>query len=221
MGSIARTSLDENLKDVEKLMELHGQEGGPGPGRRHDLEVLNKSAVVLITSYWEAYCEDIAAEALEYIVANSPNAAALPTEIKKIVAKEIKNSSHELEAWSLSDDGWRAFLRSRLGVLKDARDRKLNTPKCGNIDDLFLSAIGLKDATAGWDWAKKLTPIKAREKLDNYVSLRGEIAHRGNSDVSVTKAKVKDYLNLVRNAAGKTGGAVNRHVKKVTGERLF
>lgn len=39
---------------------------GTARGRRFDLEVLNKSAIVLITSYWEAYCEDIAAEALDH-----------------------------------------------------------------------------------------------------------------------------------------------------------
>ena len=221
MPSNARTSLDENLKDVERLMALHAQEGGAAPGSRDNLEVLNKSAVVLITSYWEAYCEDIAAEALEHIVLNTPSASGLPVEIKKLVAREIKNSLNELEAWSLSDDGWRTFLRSRLDALKEARDRKLNTPKCANIDDLFLSAIGLKNATGGWNWASKITPLEAKEKLDKYVSLRGEIAHRGNSETSVTKNKVNDYLGFVRKAAAKTGGAVNKHVRAVTGSSLF
>jgi hypothetical protein len=221
MPSKARTSLDDNLKDVKRLMEFHSQAGGDAPGRRYNLEVLNKSAIVLITSYWEAYCEDIASEALEYIVANSPNAAVLPKEIKKIVAKEIKAAQNELEAWSLSDDGWRAFLRSRLETMKEARDRKLNTPKYGNIDDLFRSAIGLENATGCWNWSKKLTAQKAREKLDKYVSLRGEIAHRGNTETAVTKVKVEDYLEFVSRAAAKTGGAVNKHVKAITGETLF
>lgn len=221
MPSNARNSFDENLKDVEKLMALHAPENGTSAGRIQNLEILNKSAIVLITSYWEAYCEDIAAEALEHIVMNTASASGLPVEIKKLVSKEIRNSLNELEAWSLSDDGWRTFLRSRLDILKEARDRKLNTPKCGNIDSLFLSAIGLKNATGGWNWSEKLTPLEAKEKLDKYISLRGEIAHRGNSETSVTKKKVDDYLIFVRRAAAKTGGAVNKHVKAVTGSGLF
>jgi hypothetical protein len=221
MPSDARSSFDENLKDVERLMELHEQAGGTGPGRRHNLEVLNKSAVVLITAYWEAYCEDIASEALEFIVNNAPNAAALPKEVKKIVAKEIKTAANELEAWSLSDEGWRAYLRARLQAMREARDRKLNTPKYTNIDELFRSAIGLENATGGWNWSTKLTPQKAREKLDKYVSLRNEVAHRGNAATSVTKARVEDYLDLVRRAAAKTGGAVNKHVRAVTGSPLY
>jgi hypothetical protein len=29
--------------------------------------VLNKSAIVLLTAFWEAYCEDLAAEALNHV----------------------------------------------------------------------------------------------------------------------------------------------------------
>lgn len=68
MPSKARTSLAENLNDIDKLLELHASEGGAARGRRYDLEVLNKSAIVLISSYWEAYCEDLAEETLEHII---------------------------------------------------------------------------------------------------------------------------------------------------------
>ena len=43
------------------MIEIHVLLGGSGQGRKYQLEVLNKSAVVLITAIWEAYCEDIAA----------------------------------------------------------------------------------------------------------------------------------------------------------------
>jgi hypothetical protein len=63
MPSEAQKSLDANLKEIERLLALHTMVGGKTKGRRYGLEVLNKSAIVLITAYWEAYCEDIAAEA--------------------------------------------------------------------------------------------------------------------------------------------------------------
>jgi hypothetical protein len=68
MPSEARKSLDDNLEDIRRLLALHATVGGKGKGRRYGLGVLNKSPVVLITAYWEAYCEDIAAEALAHIV---------------------------------------------------------------------------------------------------------------------------------------------------------
>ena len=62
MPSEARKAFDANVADVDRLLALHSTAGGAGQGRRYGLEVLNKSAIVLVTAYWEAYCEDIAAE---------------------------------------------------------------------------------------------------------------------------------------------------------------
>jgi hypothetical protein len=57
-----------SLLDIERLRSLHRDIGGPAPGRRYGLEVINKSAIVLITAIWEAFCEDLASEALKLFV---------------------------------------------------------------------------------------------------------------------------------------------------------
>ncbi|MCX7168512.1 MAG: HEPN domain-containing protein [Rhodocyclales bacterium] len=221
MPSKARIALDENLKDVAALLKIHEAKGGVAPGRRFGLEVLNKSAIVLITSYWEAYCEDIAEEGLECIVTDAKTSDALPKEIKKIIAKELKADNNELAVWDISDDKWRTILRDRLKALQEVRNRKLNTPKHKNIDELFEVAIGLSNVSSKWVWARKQTAVKAREKLDKFVELRGEIAHRGKAKTSVTKAQVVDYLDFIMHAAARTGGSVNAHVLSITGKKLF
>jgi len=143
MPSKARKAFDANTKDIERLLELHTKEGGVQKGRRYGLEVLNKSAIVLITAYWEAYCEDIAAEGLEHIVKHSKSAEALPKELKKEIAKVINSNKNELELWKIADDGWRTYLKDRLSELQTHRNRRLNTPKSDNIDELFRSAVGI------------------------------------------------------------------------------
>ena len=50
MASQARQAFDRNVMDVERLLEIHADVGGDVQGRRFGLEVLNKSAVVLITA---------------------------------------------------------------------------------------------------------------------------------------------------------------------------
>src|ERR1019366_3918284 len=100
-------AFDDNVQDIERLLELHVASGGAAKGRRFGLEVLNKSAIVLLTSFWEAYCEDIAAEALEHIVAHTPSADKLPKELKKVIAKELKEELNELAVWKLADGNWR------------------------------------------------------------------------------------------------------------------
>lgn len=220
MPSKARKSFDANLKDIERLLKLHEQQGGTAPGRRFGLEVLNKSAIVLITSFWEAYCEDVAAEGLAHIVKNAKTADALPKELKKQLAAEIKKALDDLEIWKIADDHWRTYLESRLNTLQEQRDRKLNTPKAGNIDQLFLSAIGINKVSSSWYWAGMSTK-QAQKKLDKYVTLRGAIAHRGQHQKGVKRSDVEDYQRFIMRLAGKTGRQVNRHVKSVTGKQLW
>jgi len=221
MPSKARKSLDANLEDITRLLALHALVGGTAKGRRYGLEVLNKSAIVLITAYWEAYCEDIAAEALEHIVKHSKSSANLPNELKRQLAKELKDALHELEVWKIADTGWKKYIIERLDKLREARNWDFNTPKTEQIDKLFLHAIGVKNISSSWKWPKKMTTRRATHKLNNFVGLRGSIAHRGKGAKGVTKAQVEDYLNFIQRLAEKTGGAVNSHVRSITKKSLW
>lgn len=220
MASRARQSMDDNLADVDRLIELHTAAGGNAKGRRYGLEVLNKSAIILITSYWEAYCEDVASEGTVHMVTHLKEAEKLPKEIRKIIATELKADKNELAVWWLSDNGWRKVLSDRMQNLTGERNRKLNTPKSSQIDELFRAAVGIERITDAWHW-NRTTADAARTKLDKYIGLRGEIAHRGRPDTAVRKNQVVDYLSLIKKLAAKTGGKVNRHVKKVTGKPLW
>jgi len=221
MASRARKLFDENAGDIERLLEFHQEKGGTSPGRRRGLEVLNKSAIVLITSFWEAYCEDIAAEGLEHIVKYGASSDSLPKDIKQIIAKELKSDPNDLFVWSLCGDGWKQILKTRLGRLQEQRNKRLNTPRTQNIDELFLQALGLSSVSSSWKWAKKMTAARAREKLDKYVTLRGEIAHRGIAAKAVTKAQVQDYFDFIKRLVSRTGSTVNSHVRTFTGKPLW
>lgn len=221
MGSKARKRFNDNAADIERLLELHVESGGTSPGRRRGLEVLNKSAIVLITSFCEAYCEDIAAEGLEHIVKHAASSDSLPKEIKQSIAKELKLDQNELSVWSLSGDGWKEVLKNRLERFQEQRNKRLNAPRTRNIDDFFFHALGLSSISSSWRWARKMTVTRAREKLDKYVSLRGEIAHRGAAAKSVTKVHVEDYFDFIKRLVTKTGGAVSSHAREVTGKSLW
>ncbi len=221
MPSKARKAFDANAEDIARLMTLHEEKGGKAKGRRYGLEVLNKSAIVLLTSFWEAYCEDIAAEALEHIVTNAPSADKLPNELRKLVAKELKADAHDLAIWQISGDGWRTVLKMRLAALQRERNRRLNTPKAAQIDVLFHTTLGIPRISDNWRWHNRMTPDRARTKLDKYVELRGSIAHRGAAATSVKKAQVIDYFEFLRRLVSRTGGSVYIHVRGVTTKRLW
>ena len=212
--------MDENLADVDRLLEIHANVGGSKKGRRHRLEVLNKSAIVLITAFWEAYCEDLAAEALQHLVTHVPSASKLPVELKKKISTEIKAAHHDLKMWDLADGGWRPVVQARLATLMEQRNRKLNTPKAANIDELFMNAVGLSKVSDAWKWTK-MSSVQASTQLDTYIEMRGAIAHRGSHSGGVKKTDVAQFLSLVKRLAAKTGGRVNTHVTDATSKTLW
>jgi hypothetical protein len=140
MPSQARVAFENNCRDVERLMEIHGDLAGDTLGCKHGVEVLNKSAIVLMCAVWEAYCEDLAAEAVEHLVSHAKDATALPGALRKTIAAELESDKNDLAVWSLAGDGWKTILRSRLVDITERRNRSLNTPKSENINSLFEEA---------------------------------------------------------------------------------
>lgn len=217
MTSQARDSFADHCGDIDRLFEIHTEISGDAPGRRwQELESLHKAAMVLLTAFWEAFCEDLAAEGLAHLVVNAHEASALPTDLRRLVAKELMKDDHELAIWRVADDGWREVLTSRLERLQAERNRKLNTPKTAQIDELFDKAVGLANISKSWHWTK-MTAQRAAEKLDDFIELRGEIAHRGAAAGSVTKDQVKHFYNHVQRLVGATEAHVRQCLEESTG----
>lgn len=64
MPSNARLALDTRLRDVDQLMAAHETVGGLEPGRRYDVEGLNRAAILMLCAHFEGYIEDVMREAL-------------------------------------------------------------------------------------------------------------------------------------------------------------
>jgi RiboL-PSP-HEPN len=217
--SRAQDTLLSNSNDIHRLFEIHQLLGGGGVGRRQRLEVVNKAALVLITAIWEAFCEDLATEALAHLVSNIKLPQDLPLELRKQVVKDLIKDPHELAIWQLADEGWRHFLIRRQNELQEERNRRLNTPKAAQIDDFFQRTLGVDSVSGTWSWPG-MSPQQARDKLDGYVELRGEVAHRGAAARPIHKSTVKHYFNHVRRLAFHTANAVDAAVRDATGTRL-
>jgi hypothetical protein len=209
-----------NIEDVTALLELHRERGGDQVGRRHGLEVLNKSAVVLICSFWEAYCEDLAAEALGHLVKHTTDPKILPVRLRRKVAEELKRDKHDLAVWSLANDGWRSILQARLADFQRERNRQLMAPKSAQVDDLFDHTIGLERVSESWSWSGS-TVTRSRRNLDKGVSLRGDIAHRGQAATSVHKRQVLEFHNLTQRIVNATELGVIEWVAETTGKPLL
>jgi hypothetical protein len=220
MPSTARATFEANRQDVDRLMQLHTTEGGDEPGRRVGLEVLNKSAIVLLCAVWEAYVEDLATEVIDHYVTHVGEVSKLPKRLPEQVHKELTDQS-STASWKLAGDGWRAHLRNRLNAFEAQRNTGLNTPKASYVQHFFATAVGVTDVPAHWSWSG-MAADKAQAKLDRLVTLRGDIAHRGSTSAGgVRKGTVTDPRSFIRRLVEATDGYVCREVDRATGVPLF
>lgn len=217
MTSHAEASFVKNCEDIDELLKIHTDITGETPGRRPKLGTLHKAAIVLLTAFWEAFCEDLAAEGLQHIVAHAPDAQALPLELRKQVAKELADpKNNNLAVWELADDGWRSVLITRLAHLQQLRNRKLNTPKTQQINDLFHDALGIEEISESWHW-NNMDAQRAAEKLDEYITVRHEVAHRGRSADRIWKYDVNEYYNHIWRLVEQTAAGTARVLTDTTG----
>jgi hypothetical protein len=218
--SKARNAFEDNYTDVERLLEIHSDLTGNKAGKRRGVEVLNKSGIVLMCAVWEAYCEDIAAETIDHVIEHAPNATVLSKTLRKNVAAELKADLNGSAMWKLADAGWRDYLRSRTQAMAKERNRNLNAPKTENIKKLFDDTLGLPKVPEAWYWAGMST-TQAAKKLDGFVSLRGDIAHRARAAETIKKTEVWDFAKHVERLVDKTDAYINRHITKSCGTALF
>jgi hypothetical protein len=202
--------------EIAQLREIHEDVSGTDRGKRN-LEVLNKSAIVLICAIWEAYCEDLAGEALDHLLAKIDDPEELPLAFRKQVAKELKKYDlHELAAWKLAGPKWKEHLRGRLASFKKSRDFDWSTPSSDRVDAFFADAVGISRVSAAWSW-KSVGAEENRTKLDALVHLRGAIAHRGRSAQVVKKGHFIRSLVLVTNLVRRTDEKVKTELRAITG----
>jgi hypothetical protein len=215
-GYAHRSFVDDAVPDIERLIEFHAKETGTGRGRRRPaIQVVSRSAVVLTCASWEAFCEDLAAEALRHFAEHAADGDALPKQIKKTIKKSLLALQDELAVWALAGNGWRSVLRQRADLLASDADRTLNTPKPDQVKEFFLTNVGISNITSGWSWRRN-PPDRTTKLLEEFVVLRGSIAHRGSPDGGVLKRHATEGLELVRRLAELSAKQVSQHLESHT-----
>jgi len=207
------TRLLSNIAEVRRLLEIHETLTGKGPGKRHNVQVLNKSAIILLVACWEAFVEDLCEAAFDFMLKEAPGHSAFPDSVLERVG-----SKHQgLKAWDLAGAGWKVALQNhRKEVLARTTD-KLNTPAAEQVKQLFHKTIGLDDLDSAWHWHGK-TIHGSATTLNGLVKLRGSIAHRVQASETVWKKTVLAHIKFVRYLAVKSTNHVRAYVHKQTGK---
>jgi hypothetical protein len=172
------------LKDVKKLLESHAQLNHKGLGRR-GLGHITRSGVIMLCAAWEIYVEGLLEESVGYLSRRVQNPNELPMPVQKEISKSVKESKHDLKPLELAGRGWELVYNNH--AIQTIQG--LNTPKSTLIDPLFHRLSGIPELSSHWSLGKKV--------IDDFVSARGEIAHKGGHTNYITIAKLRLYLDQV------------------------
>lgn len=205
------------LREVGSLLTLarRGENLAPCSPR-----VLIKSAVVLLAACWEAYVEDMLSQGFDFLIHNVSSGKRLPKRLRQLVAKAIAKDKNELKVWDLADAGWRKELAAHASEMLERYVGRFNTPKAQNIQDIFHDVLGLADVTKTWGDFEDYTRNEARKQLDDFISVRGAIAHGDPDADEISAGDLGRFILLVVNLSIKTSSAVRKHVQEVTGKDM-
>ena len=186
----------DNLDKVQELVEIHGKIAGTKKGRKSGVETLNKSCIVLLTACWETFIEELIGSAFDYLIDNAQTHDIIPFSVLTKASNDLKNDKDARKVWSLADNGWKTVMKKYKNQIITKELDYFHVPRPKNIDDLYEKLIGLEEVTKYWKW-KNMNNASVIKTLNDFIDLRGEIAHKLKSSRNVLKRDVEYYTNFI------------------------
>lgn len=213
-ASNARTTFTNNSADIRDYFALHQVAfKNASKNVRRLSHLLDKSTYVLIASLWEAYCEDLVTECLDYVTEYAPTYRALPQSIIDDIKKSMRSGKDS--PWDLAGDGWREYVRNRNRGFERKRNRDFAGPKSAAVEELFVSALGIEDLRSRW---QALGPASICDELDAHLERRNGIVHQFIPGRVVNKNDVKEFCRIVLRLVSYTDTVTDEFLIRTTGE---
>lgn len=200
MPSKAFRSFKYNLVDVDRLRQSHGLLNNEFQGKK-GLGHITRSGVVMLCASWEHYCESLIREAAAYFSSELNGPFKLPNQIQKEISSAVRASKHELKPLHLSGDGWKTVYCDHV----NDKLAGLHAPKSRILNDHFFKLLGIPKISSNWSLGENTR--------DEFVSVRGDIAHQGRHANYVTIGSLNVYRDQIRVFAVETDNFVSSFLK--------
>lgn len=171
--------------------------------------------IVLFTASWEAFIEDLADAGFKFLAKNAKTHDKLPPSVKRHIIKKLDIGKDPIELWLLADSGWKKILKKHGKAIIENWIGPLNTPNHKRVDDMFECLIGLKNLSNQWQW-RGISADDAKKKLDHYLDLRGQIAHRNSAKQTITTSSVHEYTEFIYRLAVRSHNTTRKHLFSLT-----
>jgi hypothetical protein len=189
------------LTDVERIIQTHADITDGTPGNK-GLGHLTRAGVLLLCAAWELYIEEVLIESVEKIIERASSPDDLPPSVKLRISNYIRSSKHNLKPLEMAGDGWQII------YIEIAREWVvgLNTPKKHNIDQGFLSLVGISNMSNSW--------TLGADAVNAFVAKRGEVAHRGaDADNIRINVLCDTYTPNISQCVVEMDNAISNHIR--------
>ena len=207
MPSAAFQAFRYNIVDVDRLIESHESLHGGTVGKK-GLGHITRSGIVMLCASWELYLEMLSVEVAVHLSNECISPDLLPNKVQHVLAKMAKDSKHELKPLEFAGDGWKQVLKNHAEDLC----RGINTPKAGVINELFHRVTGLENISDSWSHGK--------EKIDKFVSVRGDIAHTGRHADYIKIGELSEYRAIIDLSAVETDNALATYLRSISPKKI-
>lgn len=177
-----------------------------------------RAGVILTVTAWETFVEDT----LRALTTHLLEEAVTPDDVSKLfnvvalawldpTADRRDRMPPGLRRWT--GIGWKTVIREHF----EKEVATFNTPKSKNIISIFEKYAGF-DIAAHWNW-EQTTSAEACAKLDQLVSKRGDLVHRGRTSADTvplpTRSWLIEMITLIEQMAWLTDLQVNDQLSAV------
>ena len=195
---------DKMLPELDRILHGHSElrKGKKGPDPH---QALLKSGLVMLCATWEVYCENVVFESAKRIRDEIGDPDKLPDSVKRKLNAEVHDENvYKSDPMKLAGAGWKQVYER---MTENACNR-FNTPKSDKLDKLFFDYVGLKNVSRSWTYGYT--------EVDDFVSRRGEVAHRGSDSAAITKDQLRHFKVVIAKTVSDTDDALYSFLKSTS-----
>jgi hypothetical protein len=189
------------LEDVDQLRTAH-YKSSQGLRGKKKLGFLTRSSIVMLCAAWERYNENILLECIDKILETNIEANSLSKHIKEYLSTKVRENKNTIYPIELADNGWKNLWKGYAINDTDA----LNTPNSENLNKLFKRYMGIENFTSMWH-------KKSIIKINDFIKLRGEIAHNGSKAKYVRFSTLLNSIEIIIENTIQIDYSLSQHLK--------
>lgn len=172
-----------------------------------------RAGIILTVTAWETFIEDTVKARFMARINAATNATDVSNTFNAVAGAwigklgEKRPTPQDLLRWT--GDGWKVLLTNHF----TAEIATFNTPKSENVIALFKRYVGF-DIKSVWRW-HRMTPDDVCQQLDELVSIRGALVHRGRTSSEpvppINRTQLLAMITLVEQLVWTTEAEINSH----------